>query len=52
VAAAAALVIAEHPDLKPAQVITRLQQTADDAGKKGHDPYFGHGIVNADAALQ
>ncbi|KKK36334.1 hypothetical protein WQ57_19815 [Mesobacillus campisalis] len=52
VAAAAALVIAEYPDLKPAQVITRLQQTADDAGITGHDHYFGHGIVNADRALQ
>ncbi len=31
----------------PSQVQTHLQQTAVDAGKKGYDPIYGHGIVNA-----
>jgi lantibiotic leader peptide-processing serine protease len=36
----------------PSQVQTHLQQTADDAGKNGYDPIFGHGVVNAFNALK
>ncbi|WP_261131654.1 S8 family serine peptidase [Bacillus sp. Marseille-Q3570] len=36
----------------PSQVQTKLQQTADDAGKKGFDPIFGHGVVNAYNAVK
>jgi subtilisin family serine protease len=36
---------------KPSQVQTRLQQTAEDAGKSGYDEAYGHGIVNAFNAL-
>ncbi|WP_339148550.1 MULTISPECIES: S8 family serine peptidase [unclassified Sutcliffiella] len=35
----------------PAQVQTKLQQTAVDAGKNGYDELYGHGIVNAHHAL-
>lgn len=35
----------------PRQVQNALQQTAVDAGKRGYDPIFGHGIVNANRAL-
>jgi subtilisin family serine protease len=31
---------------KPSQVQTRLQQTAEEAGKIGYDEAYGHGIVN------
>lgn len=37
--------------LTPSQVTTKLQQTAVDIGKKGADPYFGYGMVNAYNAL-
>ncbi|MBM7096176.1 S8 family serine peptidase [Bacillus sp. H-16] len=52
VAAAAALVKAENPSFSRARVITHLQQTADDLGKKGHDEFFGHGLVDAYEALK
>lgn len=37
--------------LKPAQVVTRLEQTANDLGKPGYDAFYGHGQVNACNAL-
>ena len=52
VAAVAALVKAENPKLSNARIVTLLQQTADDLGKKGHDAQFGHGLVNANEALK
>ncbi|WP_177174385.1 S8 family serine peptidase [Salipaludibacillus aurantiacus] len=52
VAAAAALVKAENPQFSRARTITHLQQTAEDLGKKGHDEYFGHGLVDAYNALK
>lgn len=51
VAAAAALVKAQHPDYSPAHVTARLLQTAADLGRRGTDPYFGHGLVDVYAAL-
>lgn len=36
----------------PSQVQTHLQQTAEDAGKNGYDPIFGHGVINAYNAVK
>ena len=36
----------------PSQVQTHLQRTAEDAGKRGYDPIFGHGVVNAYNAVK
>lgn len=35
----------------PAQVITKLQQSAEDIGKVGYDNLYGHGLTNAYNAL-
>lgn len=35
----------------PAQVVTKLQQSAEDIGKVGYDPLYGHGLANAYRAL-
>jgi subtilisin family serine protease len=51
VSAVAALVMAQHPDWSPAQVATQLEETAQDRGPAGVDPYYGHGLVDAYAAL-
>jgi subtilisin family serine protease len=47
VAGVAALVMANNPGINVNRVKTILSQTADDEGKMGHDPYYGHGFVNA-----
>ena len=53
VAGVAALVIgANGGSMKPAQVMATLSQTADDLGDPGADPYYGHGRVNAAAAVR
>ena len=51
VAGVAALVYAQNPRFGPAQVEARLTQTAEDLGKPGFDPQFGHGMVDAYEAL-
>jgi type VII secretion-associated serine protease mycosin len=51
VSAAAALVIATNPALKPAQVAATLESTARDLGPAGPDGAFGHGLVNPLAAV-
>jgi subtilisin family serine protease len=51
VAGVAALVVEEFPDLTPAQVRTRLTDTAKDLGPRGFDPDFGYGAVSPAAAL-
>jgi lantibiotic leader peptide-processing serine protease len=38
--------------LNGSQLRTRLQQTSDDLGNPGNDPFYGHGRVNAFAAVQ
>jgi len=48
----AALIVDEIGSGRAAQVKARLQQTADDLGQPGTDPYFGKGRVNAFAAVQ
>ncbi|WP_329000564.1 S8 family serine peptidase [Kribbella sp. NBC_00709] len=47
----AALVKNKWPAFTPAQVAQRLEVLARDAGPRGIDPYYGHGIVDAYAAL-
>jgi hypothetical protein len=47
VAAVAALVRQANPSFTPADVYTRLQQTADDIGPVGQDNTTGFGLVNA-----
>lgn len=51
VSAVAALVIAQHPDWTPSRVRTQLEETAQDRGAQGVDPYYGHGLLDAYAAL-
>jgi subtilisin family serine protease len=51
-AGVAALVKAANPSLTPSQIRTTLQQTAQDIGKTGFDPFFNFGLVNATAAVQ
>ena len=46
-----ALMLEHRPDLDFASVRNILTETAIDLGKKGHDPIFGAGRVNAPAAL-
>ncbi|GAA4445407.1 hypothetical protein GCM10023188_48510 [Pontibacter saemangeumensis] len=44
----AALVIGKSGgEMKPSQVETILRTTAEDLGKPGRDPFYGHGRVNA-----
>lgn len=52
VSATAALIIAKYGKLGPNRVRVLLQQSADDIGKKGKDPYFGQGLVNAYNAMK
>ena len=47
-----ALIKAANPDLTPDEVETILESSADDLGSNGWDKYFGHGRVNAAAAVQ
>jgi len=52
VAGVAALILAIDPNLTPTQVETFLTSTATDRGAPGRDNQFGHGLVNAFAAVQ
>jgi subtilisin family serine protease len=47
VAAVAALVISANPALSNDQVVSLLEQSADDIGAPGYDTSFGYGRVNA-----
>jgi serine protease len=51
VSGVAALVDAMHPDWSAAQVAERLEDTAQDRGPPGVDLYYGHGLLDAYAAL-
>ncbi|MES2960114.1 MAG: S8 family serine peptidase [Pseudomonadota bacterium] len=51
-AGVAALVMSAKPSLSGAQVESLLFSTAVDLGTAGRDTYFGHGRVNAGAAVQ
>lgn len=55
-AGVAALIISEQyartgAKPTPSQVISLMQQSAEDIGKPGSDAYFGKGLVNADRAF-
>jgi serine protease len=55
VSAAAALVIGTRrlgKNPRPARVAKRLRSTARDLGADGYDPRYGHGLVDAAAALR
>ena len=51
VAAVAALVASADPALNNGQIVSVLEQTADDLGATGPDALFGHGRVNAARAV-
>jgi len=51
VAGTAALLVAQHPTLSPAQVRQVLETTARDRGAPGRDDEYGFGIIDARAAL-
>jgi hypothetical protein len=50
-AGTAALLMSARPDLSAAQVESLLYSTAQDLGSAGRDPQFGHGRVDAAAAV-
>jgi len=50
VAGSAALVWAANPGWSNTQVRARLQETAEDLGASGRDPWYGFGLVDAEAA--
>lgn len=52
VAGVAALLLSVNANLTPDQVETALESTATDLGAVGKDQIFGHGLVNALAAIQ
>jgi lantibiotic leader peptide-processing serine protease len=52
VSAVAALAKQAHPTLSLGALKAKLQQSADDEGKKGKDEFYGHGYVNAGKAVQ
>ena len=47
VAGVAALIRERFPNATPAQLKTKLAQSATDLGKPGQDNFYGHGFVNA-----
>lgn len=51
-AGVAALMLAVEPTLTPDQIETILQSTAVDLGASGKDNIFGHGLIQADLAVQ
>ncbi|RTG96945.1 S8 family serine peptidase [Thermus scotoductus] len=52
VAGVVALMLAANPDLTPSQIRLILRGTASDLGAAGWDPYYGYGLVNAEAAVR
>jgi subtilisin family serine protease len=51
VAGVAALVLSANPLLSSTQIVSVLEQSADDAGAPGWDALFGYGRVNAASAV-
>lgn len=52
VAAAAAILKSQNPELTPEEVMYLLYSTAEDLGETGWDPLYGHGLVRTDLAVQ
>ena len=50
VSASAALAIASHPRMTNTQIVQLLYDKAEDLGDLGYDVFFGHGLVDAEAA--
>ncbi|WP_434055897.1 MAG: S8 family serine peptidase [Roseibium sp.] len=48
VSAAAAIARAEHPQRTPGEIYDLLRSNALDLGDAGHDPVYGHGLLQAD----
>lgn len=48
VSAAAAILRAQHPSKTPAEIYELLRNAAFDLGDPGHDPVYGHGLLQAD----
>lgn len=51
VVATAALLLAEHPGASRDQIRRAIEQSALDRGAPGFDAFYGHGVVQAEAAL-
>jgi subtilisin family serine protease len=51
VSGVAALIKQRFPNISVGALKNRLAQSADDEGKPGHDPSYGHGFVNARRAV-
>lgn len=51
VAGLAALIRSAYPDMPAHEVMHRIRATARDAGAPGEDPVYGHGIIDAEAAV-
>ncbi len=51
VAGAAAVLLAADPSLSPLEVENILKETAIDLSGQGRDDYYGHGLIQVDAAL-
>ncbi|GAA0349930.1 S8 family peptidase [Bacillus horti] len=52
VAGLAGLIRSFRPDLTNDEVMDVIRKTATDLGAPGHDPVFGHGLINIEKALQ
>lgn len=52
VAGVAALILSKNPTLTPDEVREIITNTAEDLGEEGRDDDFGHGLINAAAALR
>jgi subtilisin family serine protease len=49
---AIALLLQKHPDLKPQQVQSLLEQSAKDLGPPSRDTQFGNGLVDLKKLLE
>ena len=51
-AGVAALIKQKNPGISVGALKAKLMQSADDEGKKGNDPFYGKGFINAAKAVQ
>ena len=51
-AGVAALIKQKNPGISVGAWKAKLMQSADDEGKKGNDPFYGKGFINAAKAVQ